>query len=199
MAARLPIIMVQTRPPTAAAQQRAEQIVGELIGINGIDLTLVDPLPSLAENSTDWLTLSAVSGDVAVLDWKSQDQLLSELANVGFQGQRSLHEHDRDAPPAAAGSRRIYAFDLTRFGSAADLISALERLLSSRQVRTFSLGLVATPGTAQNSPSPPNARPQPIQSRPQTEMPLAETNKRPAGGADVDLDALLDQLDQIDP
>ena len=57
MAVRLSVIMVHSPPPTSTAQQLAQGVVGELIGLPGIDLTLVEPLDRLQATSTDRLTL----------------------------------------------------------------------------------------------------------------------------------------------
>ncbi len=140
MAVRLSVIMVHSTPPTATAQQLAQQVVGELIGLQGIDLTLVEPFSQLHESSTDRLTLGSLGGDVAVLDWQSPAEILTSLASIDFQGKRSPHQHDREIPSAPANSRRIYAYDLSKFSRADDVIAALSRLNADRQVRAFSLG-----------------------------------------------------------
>ena len=150
MPVRLPVVLVQTKPPTASGQRIAEEVVGNLIGKPGIDLTLVDTIPSLAEGSTDRLTLESLSGDVVILDWFEPAAIVQRLAEIGFEGRRSSHEHDSGASeesssesPVIAGSapRRIYAFDLSRFTKAMDLIDALVRLNDTRQVRTFTIGI----------------------------------------------------------
>lgn len=197
MAVRLSVIMVHSPPPTAAtaatAERMVESVVGELIGLSGIDLTLVGPIALLAETSTDRLTLDSLSGDVAVLDWQPPAESVADLASIGFEGQRSPHEHDPDVPPPAANSRRVYAFDLNQFSGAGDVVAVLSKLKSSRQVRTFSLEL-APPA------SKPAAKPA---AKPADRPPLASDRASPASSAEpgetLNLDDLLDQLDQLDP
>lgn len=146
MAVRLTVIMIQSNPPTAGAQRMAEAVVGELIGAEGIDLTLIGPLSSLAETATDRLTLESISGDVAALDWQDPETIVRGLAAVNFLAHRAPHPHDDDVPtPAmgtapALGSRRVYAFDMNRFRVAGELIEALKELNARRQVRTFTIG-----------------------------------------------------------
>ncbi len=79
MAIRLSVIMVHA-PPTAGAERTAQSVVGELIGLNGIDLTLVGPLAQLDETSTDRLTLASLSGDVAVLDWQRPEEIVARTS-----------------------------------------------------------------------------------------------------------------------
>ena len=73
MAVRLSVVMVHSAPATATAERVAQGVVGELIGLSGIDLILVAPLDSLSETSTDRLTLSSLDGDIAVLDWSQPE------------------------------------------------------------------------------------------------------------------------------
>ena len=70
MAVRLSVVMVHSAPATPSAERVAQGVVGELIGLSGIDLVLVGPLDSLSESSTDRLTLSSIGGDIAMLDWR---------------------------------------------------------------------------------------------------------------------------------
>tara|TARA_R110002049_G_scaffold2750_4_gene21881 strand:- start:21913 stop:22689 length:777 start_codon:yes stop_codon:yes gene_type:complete len=143
MPARLNVIMIESAPAAGAARRLAESVVGELIGLPGMDLTLVESLDKLTEGSTDKLTLDSISGDVCVLDWQPPPAIESSLHSVGFLGRRSPHAHDPDmdvSPQDQGSQRRIYAFDLNRFTEAAQLCEALAALRQTLQVRTFSLG-----------------------------------------------------------
>ncbi len=132
--------MIQSNPPTAAAQRMAEEVVGRLIGAEGIDLTLIGPLSSLAETSTDRLTLESLSGDVAAMDWQDPAAIVDGLAAVGFHAQRAPHPHDDDAPAPSSANRRVFAFDMNRFRGPVELVDALRQLNARRQVRTFAIG-----------------------------------------------------------
>lgn len=140
MAVRLSVIMVHSTPRSATAQQLAQGVVGELIGLAGIDLTLVEPLGQLKEASTDRLTLDSLSGDVAVLDWHRPAEIAALLAGLGFSGARAPHANDLSVPPPPPRTRKIYAFDLSDFSTTEDVIQALTRLNEDRQVRAFTLG-----------------------------------------------------------
>lgn len=208
MAVRLSVVMVHAPARTASAERTAEAIVGELIGRNGFDLTLVGPLDGLGESSADRISLGSLAGDVAVLDWQSPADTVAALARIGLTGQRSRHALDPSAPQATAQQRRIYAFDLTQVSRPGDVIEALCDLKSSCQVRTFTLGTSSTP--------PPGSAIQPPVDAPQ-HLPAAsrggssdiqKTSRRepspagsdsPASPETLDLDDLVDRLDRLDP
>jgi hypothetical protein len=200
MAVRLSVIMVQSAPPTPAAVRTAEAVVGELIGLAGIDLTLVGPIAALGDSSTDRLSLESLAGDVAVLDWQSPSQIMAALSGVGFEGQRSPHQHDQQVPAPESNQRRIYAIDLTQFSGSADVLTALLRLRADRQVRTFSLAPKqrsgSPPASQAGNQDDPAATPKPQN----LEHRQPETVSTPVQHREnLDLDDLLDQLDQIDP
>ncbi len=207
MPVRLSVIMVHSPPPStrqvpqdqkpkrASPERMAEAVVGELIGLSGIDLTLVGPIAQLPEASTDRLTLESLSGDVAVLDWQSPPHTLAALASIGFQGERSPHACDRNVAAPPANLRRIYAFDLNEFSQSSDVIEALSQLKSSRQVRTFSLDLAPRTTTL------PDAKTQAGSAAraPRPNSPRKHSDAKAISGESLNLDDLLDQLDQLDP
>ena len=202
MAARLTVIMNQTAPAAAPAQRLCESVIGELIGRPGIDLVLVASLRGLAGDATDRLTLESVAGDTAVLDWQSPSETCRDLAEINFAGSRWPHASDPDAAPPEQKSRRIYAFDLSRFETADAVCSALAALLSSRQVRTFTLGVPGEQPSRTVSSTKPAAAVQP-QPRPQRPVAKQEPDFQPPASApattkSLDLDALVDQLDEFD-
>ena len=211
MAVRLNVIMNHSPPPAGAAQQLGEAIIGELIGRPGIDLTLVGPFSGLPDGSTDRLRLESIAGDVAVLDWQSPEEIVSSLATIGFLGGRTPHPGDPDPPPVRPPTRRIYVFDLRRYRGAEAVGSHLAELLAGRQTRTFSLGSAAPP-----RPRPPAGEPDRDEDpSPRPGSPPVGTDSvgtDSAGGAKtrgeavapgspgtVDLDALLNELDDLDP
>lgn len=131
-----------------------EGVIGQLIGAEGIDLALIGRPSTLAEDSVDRLTLESLSGDVAVLDWRSPEAIVGDLVAVGVDAERAAHPHDAEAGAnvaVAIGStsptspvsarRRVYAFDLANFGQPEEVIAALRALNQRRQVRTFTIGL----------------------------------------------------------
>ncbi len=206
MAVRLNVIMVHAPAGVAAAQRLTEAVVGELIGFAGIDLTLIDRIAQVDPTSTDYLTLDSLSGDVAVLAWGPVAESVRSLSELGFDGSRARHAHDRTAPDAGA-SRHIYGYDLSEFDSPQQVCAALSDLLAARQVRTYSLaGLISERPLSVTEKNADNSR-QPAAKTSESSAPrhLGDTSPdpAPAGGSPgkppLDLDKLVDQLDWFDP
>jgi hypothetical protein len=225
MAARLSVVLVQSRPAAIASRGRSagsprsadrilEQVVGALIGISGVDLTLVGPPEQLPESSTDRLTLEKLSGDLAVLDWQTPADIMGSLAAIDFEGQRVPHARDAEAALPSGGGRRIYAFDMNQFATAEEVVDAILALKASRQVRTFSLAPVSPaaptpaagrpPRTSQSRPTAPadTSSTPPVIGPPAASgpapPPAAPPQRSPPLTA-IDLDDLLHELDRLDP
>lgn len=220
MAVRLSVIMVHTPPASAAMQSLSEDVVGQLIGLPGIDVALIGPVRTLVAESTDRLTLDTISGDVAMLDWQDPEQTIADLASVGFSGARAAHTNDPHPPQNGSPLRRIYTFDLTRFSDAAEVVQALVELRDHRRVKTLSIGLSPPPKPAATGTSHSNRNPDDsstsggpipekngvsqVASSPPTADPPSSSkqeNDRPGrtGTQPIDLDQLIDQLDELDP
>ena len=237
MAVRLSVVMVHRTLGTPAAERIAQQVVGELIGLHGIDLVLIAPLESLEKTSTDWLTLSSIQGDLAILDWQTPAAMQQNLDFLGVLGTRALHAADAGAPAVASPSsdssgvsRRLYFFDLNGFATAEAVVSSIAELNAARSVRTFSLGEVVSRSNAvetaqadqqafaSESESPDAQQRMTTQSTPLDPSVTDERNAehaRAEGSADSvarnvpegtrglgednqNLDALIDELDQLD-
>ena len=213
MPTRLTVIMTESTPPTGTARRMAEAVVGELIGLPGIDLTLVESLDTLDAGSTDRLTLDGIRGDVCVLDWKSPEAIERSLRSIGFPGRRAPHSHDSAAAPnpspvVQGPTRRIYAFDLSRFDDAGRLGQALSGLRATREVRTFSLAPPSggdTKSSSEVSSTRLGKRSIPVRDdrEPPSRPPAAEPSSYDQAPDEstspvIDLDDLVDQLDDFD-
>ncbi len=202
MAVRLNVVMVHPPKNSRAAQRLSEQVVGRLIGLAGIDLTLIDPMDQIQPTSTDCLTLTSLSGDVALLAWQPIGEVIRSLDGLGFDGSRARHAHDLEAP-VANSSRRVYCYDLRAFDDSHQLCVALQKLLDSRQVRTFSLGLSATQPLPGATKSPAAARQPAPEASASADRPCVEDAAAPSAGSPskppLDLDDLVNQLDWFDP
>ncbi|QDV81500.1 hypothetical protein [Planctomycetes bacterium TBK1r] len=195
---RLPVILVQN--PPASAANLAESLVGHLIGRAGLDLTLVGRFDSLADDSTDRMTLDSITVPSAVLDWRSEPEMLDVLAAIEFHGSRCPHQLDPDGPFAPGQSpRRLFLFDLTKHNDVQKIIAELDRLRASLSVKTVSLGALGSGGSttikpAANKPAETTARPVPVTAAPRQPAPVAAASPR----SDENLDSLIDQLDDLD-
>lgn len=200
---RLPVILVQNPPAVGAAL--AEALVGNLIGRAGLDLTLVDRFDSLSSDSTDRMTLDGITVPSAILDWRTPEEMLVALSSIGFTGVRAAHELDSGTQGETGGSqRRLFLFDLTKHKDAMTIVAELDRLRKSLSVKTFSLGSIGT-----------KSDDTPVAEAGKVEIKLAK-DVEPAGDSirskesisavaeasvtrsDEHLDALIDQLDELD-
>lgn len=242
MAVRLSVVMVHCTPATQAAEQVAQGVVGELIGLSGIDLILVAPLDSLSEASTDRLTLSSLGGDIAVLDWRLPEVMHESLRRLGVDGARTRHAADPAASEKKGAEvnskvqpRKLYFFNLNDFTDPDVVVSSIAELNAARAVRTFTLApivkrpVTGSPGQSENprvvskadngteseaslaTDAPPNAPSSDVAtSLKSAGSPLTQgaseslPQRSPAVSSDAasseqDLDALIDELDLLDP
>ncbi|MCA9139128.1 MAG: hypothetical protein KDB00_20285 [Planctomycetales bacterium] len=211
---RLPVILVQNPPAAGAAL--AEALVGNLIGRAGLDLTLVDRFDSIADDSTDRMTLEGITVPSAILDWRSEEQILESLEAIGFTGVRCPHQLDSDhSPTPGTSTRRLFLFDLTKHQDATKIVSELDRLRGSLSVKTVSLGSLSPINGAKNAVTKgdqtPSDQPQNSASRTDSVASSAADSTAVPGrsGAaamtylasprsDKNLDDLIDQLDDLD-
>ena len=200
MADRLNVILV-SRASLAKSAALTEAIVGNLVGRPGIDLVLVAPLSEITEDSTDRLTLLAMTSAVAVLTWTPAPETISDLHQIGFDGWRCPHAgdpHPDNSGNASESERSIYAVDLQNIVSAEDLADQLDRLRKAQSIQTFAINgnshapRVATRGAL--NPSPPAIANKPPALTP---PPNAEMSTKPVD-SDETLDDLIDRLDQFD-
>jgi len=215
---RLAVILVQQAPAGAAGL--AESLVGNLIGRPGLDLTLVNRFDGIADDSTDRMTLESVGGHAAVLDWHSPVEIARQLEAIGFEGQRWPHPLDPIDPSAESvrqrePPRKLFLFDLNAFADPNRILAELTRLRESLSVRTVSLDTALRGKSIGTSPSPANDRRTGNPTLPREQSETAEANDagvnlqsdpvrhRPRGDSvpettDRHLDALIDQLDDLD-
>ncbi|QDV44186.1 hypothetical protein Enr13x_40480 [Stieleria neptunia] len=215
---RLPVILVQNPPASAAGL--AESLVGNLIGRAGLDLTLVGRFDSLAGDSTDRMTLDGITVPSAILDWRSESEMMEVLATIEFHGSRCPHQLDPGGPFAPGkSSRRLFLFDLTKHQDVHTIVAELDRLRASLSVKTVSLGGLGSVGSATVKPAAnrdtgnrdtgnrdtgnrdtgnrddeATVRPVPVTAVPRQPTPVAPASPR----SDENLDSLIDQLDNLD-
>ena len=144
MAVRLPILLIQTRPPDAASERLVDDVIGQLIGSNGMDLILIDRLNDLPADAIDRLTLESLQGDLAILDWNTAASIGEAWRYLGLSGSRAPHSLDAGAETVKAGERRLYLIDLALAESSEAVLSVLRTIQAGRKVATFSLGLPST-------------------------------------------------------
>ncbi len=201
MTVRLNVVVVQSPRMTSLQVGVVADIVIQLLGRPGIDVAMVSSLQPDDEHSTDRLMLTGIENDLAVIDWRSAEQTLASLAELGLSACQAPHALDPDVKIAVPGQRRVYIFDL-RLGFKADqVVATLNQLWEQRQVVTVSIaGLKPPPSNGKsNSLTSPN---DPSPSVATASITVSQTiEQRPhsiANHDDAQLDALVDSLNDID-
>lgn len=221
MAVRLSVVLVQSSRMSGLQSGINAELVFQLMGVAGVDLSIVNSLNPSEIAETDRMMLSALDSDLAVVDWSDLDETLAKLAALGVNGIRSPHQLDRDVPPVPLGNRRVYLVDLRNGHKPDEVVSAMKQLLDQRRVVAVPLMLggmakgadvtkkpvpasnAATQVTAEKVDSLPKpASPGPIK------LPGANTGQVAAAGlarkpsidqpSESDLDALVDGLNASD-
>lgn len=217
MSVRLNVLLVQSSRMSGLQSGINADLVFQLMGVAGIDLSIVNSLNPAEIAETDRLLLSSFQNDLAVLDWRDANDSLAALAILGVSGVRAPHQLDPTTPAVQTGKRRIYLVDLRSGDSSAAVVSAMKQLLDQRRVVAVPLviggmakptmpGMPKTPSAtnmvsapsviAQPSPTPQQAKTPPVVAN----TPHLDRGRATVGGepSDRDLDALVDGLNSGD-
>jgi len=211
MSVRLNVLLVQSSRMSGLQSGINADLVFQLMGVPGVDLSIVNSLNPAEIAETDRLLLSSFQNDLAVLDWRDVDDSLAALAILGVSGARAPHQLDPKTPSVQSGTRRIYLIDL-RFGdSPAAVVSAMKQLLDQRRVVAVPLIIggmakpkmhsATNPVSAPSIVAPPSPTPQPTKAptvvahTPHLDGGHASVRREPS---DRDLDALVDGLNSGD-
>jgi len=156
MAVRLSVVLVQSSRMSGLQSGINADLVFQLMGVTGVDLSIVNSLNELEIAETDRMMLSALDSDFAVVDWSDLDETLTKLAALGINGIRSPHQLDPDAPAVPLGIRRIYLVDLRNGYKPEEVVAAMKRLLEQRRVVAvpLSIGGLDKVAGATNRPAP---------------------------------------------
>jgi len=149
MSVRLNVLLVQSSRMSGLQSGINADVVFQLMGVPGIDLSIVNSLNPTEIAETDRLLLSSFQNDLAVLDWRDADDSLSALAILGVSGARAPHQLDPNSAAVQPGKRRIYVVDLRNGDSPAAVVNAMKDLLDQRRVVAvpLSIGGLSKPKT----------------------------------------------------
>jgi hypothetical protein len=163
MSVRLSVLLVQSSRMSGLQSGINADLVFQLMGVAGIDLSIVNSLQDDEIAETDRLLLTSLENDLAVLDWRDPDETLESLRSIGLSGDRSPHPLDPASPAVTPGKRRFYIVDLRRGDRPSTVAESMRNLLGARRVVAVPLGLspVAKPRT-DSTPRPTTAS-EPIQ------------------------------------
>lgn len=217
MSVRLNVLLVQSSRMSGLQSGINADLVFQLMGVPGIDLSIVNSLSAAEIAETDRLLLSSFENDLAVLDWRDADDSLAALAKLGVTGTRAPHRLDSKVPAAASGIRRIYVVDLRSGDSPGAVVDAMKDLLAQRRVVAVPLSIGGAskpkPKSPENQPitQPPAVATEsassqaavatgvsPVTIVPSTLPPKPNAGTQRGEPSDRDLDALVDGLNAGD-
>jgi hypothetical protein len=204
MAVRLNVIVLRPTGEHRHFDPACDDAVGQLLGRPGLDLVLLDRIPGPDESGTERLAVESIAGDVACVAWTDAEQVSGPLGLLGKRVARVPHRRDVDAEPVQANEpiAKLYHFDMRREGASQTILADLQTLLATRQTPTFQIGAggLAMPKKA-SVPAPPKPDVAPIQKIiPSPTKPSAPAVVPPplTPNQSTDLDALVDELDELD-
>ena len=91
MSVRLNVVVVQSPRMSNLQTGIVADIVIQLLGRPGIDVSMVTSLQPDEEHSSDRLMLAGLESDLAVIDWRGIDETLGSLAMLGLDVRRAPH------------------------------------------------------------------------------------------------------------
>lgn len=209
MAVRMNVLVLRPPGNGSKAHQQFDDVIGQLLGRPGLDVTLLERLPQPGDSTTERLALESLGGHIACLAWSDAETLVGELAAAGKPMQRRVHQYDsggmssEDLSRAPAAGRMFY-FDMRRVDANVSIFDDLQALLKTLQTPMFQIGAMKTPPpnskrsvspvppTSSTTPAQPIAAPSPLPSPTPVPVPAAPIE------SEEDLDRLVDELDDLD-
>ncbi len=164
MAHRLTVVVSQSRSLNPKKRGLEEEIVGGLLGVRGIDVTVVPNLYDLKADGTGMLCLSGISGDLVVCSWLFPRAARWVLDRNQIRGQegvsllKSLGESDEDDETPDGKeigdepedkervidrldlpSRKVYCLDLRAYNSSDVFLDEVRRIAGELSTSTVEL------------------------------------------------------------
>lgn len=201
MAVRLPVIVSQSAGGSNEQQGIEAGAVIQLMGLPGIDVSLIGPLGTGTLSSTDQLVLESQDRSFAIVAAEPPADTMAALRSLGLAGRRAAHPHD---PEGETGQgRRVFCLHWADFDSSEAICQALQQILKDQQVVAVPIGLGAvgtgktrktegttrTPGTG--TTEEPVSKPSP------TTSPSPATSPAAHRVSNSDLDDLVEDLNDL--
>ncbi|MEO9932246.1 hypothetical protein, partial [Rhodopirellula bahusiensis] len=208
MAVRLNVIVLRPTGEHRHFDPACDDAVGQLLGRPGLDLVLLDRIPGPDESGTERLAVESIAGDVACVGWTDAEQVSEPLGLLGKRVARVPHRRDEDAAPIQNDEpiAKHYHFDMRRDGASQTILADLQALLATRQTPMFQIGGGPAAPKRANAKAVPKAASNAVPVKDITPTkPAAVPSAPPASPApsltkdqSTDLDALVDELDELD-
>ncbi|PHQ32661.1 hypothetical protein [Rhodopirellula bahusiensis] len=208
MAVRLNVIVLRPTGEHRHFDPACDDAVGQLLGRPGLDLVLLDRIPGPDESGTERLAVESIAGDVACVSWTDAEQVSEPLGLLSKRVARVPHRRDEDAAPIQNDEpiAKLYHFDMRRDGASQTILADLQALLATRQTPMFQIGGGSAAPKRANAKAVPKAASNAVPVKDITPTkPAAVPSAPPASSApsltkdqSTDLDALVDELDELD-
>ncbi|SMP47871.1 hypothetical protein SAMN06265222_102352 [Neorhodopirellula lusitana] len=221
MAVRLNVLVLRPGGSGGRFHQQFDDVIGQLLGRPGLDVTLLERLPSADDTGTERLALEALGGHIACLAWSEPKDFQVELSTAGKPMVRRPHQLDpaaseddsqamleKSSKETGIPIGRMFYFDMRQDGANTTIFASLQELLKTLQTPMFqiqSLG-ASKPPTRPASPKlatpQPNVNP-PAASKPATPQPAVspklttQPQPSPMPIAATDEDAVDEHLDRL--
>lgn len=161
MAHRLTVVVSQSRSQNPKKRELEEQIVAELLGEKGIDVTVVPNLYDLKADGSGMLCLSGIAGDVVVCSWlfpraarwildRNQIRGQEGISLLKSQGESDEDEdsdeeqNDAEDKPRVIDRlelppRKVYCLDLRAYDTADVYLDEVRRIAGELSTPTVEL------------------------------------------------------------
>ena len=195
------VVISQSANHQPKLRDHEETLVTHLLLEAKCEVNLVPDLANLEADSTGLLCLEGIRGSMFLLSWHERDQALDHLEKHGIRGRLVQHASDPQvssgSAPASAGpgiydpmQRTIHHLTLDLTTSMDDYQKRIEAAGRESKVRTVSLGSGAFPQSANPGANTAVTEPTPV-----APVPKRSENRSVDPEDNLDLDALLDELD----
>lgn len=220
MAVRMNVLVLRPTGNGSKYHNQFDDVIGQLLGRPGLDVTLLERLPGPDESTTERLALESLGGHIACLAWGEPERVLADLNSAGKPMTRRAHKHDPQVPangmPQANASvaGRLFYFDMRRADANQTIFEELQELLKTLQTPMFQIGgagiamkreppaitvqapsVSILPISSSRIESPPGVTPPEVISP--SRIVDSESSDSQLDDSD-DLDRLVDELDELD-
>ena len=150
MPVRLNVLVLRPAGSGSGFHEQCDDVIGQLLGRPGLDVTLLERLPSapsVDDYGTERLALESLGGHLACLAWSEPETFQTAMAVAGKPMNRRPHQHDphsedatdesSDDPDTVVG--RMFFFDMRQPAISEDIFASLQNLLKKLQTPMFQI------------------------------------------------------------
>ena len=148
MAVRMNVLVLRPSGNGSKYHNQFDDVIGQLLGRPGLDVTLLERLPGPDESTTERLALESLGGHISCLAWGEPEQVLADLKAAGKPMTRRAHKHDPLVPTNGVPQEndgiagRLFYFDMRPVDANQTIFEELQDLLKTLQTPMFQIGSV---------------------------------------------------------